>query len=160
MVHVLQHAAVSKPARSTVTEAASKDAHVALAGYNALKVDVYGYAELVAVAGEYRLQVRLFASHPRDEVLDLLGLAVLGRSHEHQLWPLSFDQAAIEALELIGDLLLPPAELHRGAGVSAIRPETNLALLPLDEGKEEVVRNTHTLKVGVTDLRKYARITQ
>jgi len=130
MAHVLQRIAVSKPARATVPEAVSKDGHVLLAGHDALKVHVHGYPELVAVAGKYRLHVRLFSSNPGDEVLDLLSLAVLGRGHEHQLWPLSVDPAAVEALELIGDLVLPPAALHGGADASAKVPEAGFALLP------------------------------
>ena len=87
MVNVLQHIGVSKPTRSAVAEAMSKDGHVALAGHDALKVLVYGYPELVAVGGKYRLQVRSFSSNPGDEVLDQFCLAMLGRSHEHQLRP-------------------------------------------------------------------------
>jgi len=129
MVHVLQHAIISKPARSTVAEAVSKDGHVPLAGHDALKVHVHGYPELIAVAGKYRLQVRSFSSDPGDKVFDLLSLAMLGRSHEHQLRPLSVDQAAVEAMELVGDFVLPPATLHRGVDASAKHPETGLALL-------------------------------
>src|SRR5262245_60237420 len=118
MVDVLQHIAVSKPARSTVAEAVSKDGHVALAGHDALKVLVHFYPEVVTVAGKYRLQVRFFSGNPGDEVRNLLGLPVLGRSHERHLRPLSFFQAVVKALGLIGDLVLPPPDLPPGAGVS------------------------------------------
>src|SRR6266566_10124973 len=101
MVHVLQHNTVSKPARSTVAETVSKDGHVGLAGHDALKVHVHFYPEFVAVAGKYCFQVRSFSSNPGDEVRDLLSLAVLGRRHGRQLWPLFVDPAAVEALELI-----------------------------------------------------------
>src|ERR1700730_238573 len=154
MVRVLQHIAVSSPAGSTLTKTVSKNGHVALARHDVLQVRVHGYAEVVAVAGKYVLQIRIFSSNPGHKVLYLLSLAVLGRSHEHQLWPLSLYQSLVEALELIGDLVLPPADLHPGAAVSSKRPETNLALLPL------VVRNAHTRKRGLADLRKYARITR
>src|SRR6516164_2775152 len=152
MVHVLQHAIISKPARSTVAEAVSKDGHVPLAGHDALKVHVHGYPELIAVAGKYRLQVRSFSSDPGDKVFDLLSLAMLGRSREHQLRPLSVDQAALEAMELVGDFVLPPAALHCGAGVSAKCPEAGLALIP-----GEILRDRR--QEGL-NLRKYARITR
>ena len=84
---------------------------------------------------------------------------MLGRSHEHQLRPLSFFQAVVKTLELIGDFVLPPADLHPGAGVSTKGPEANLGLLPLDVAKEEVLRNAYEPERGLADLRKYARIT-
>src|SRR5262245_7153643 len=130
MVHVLQHIGVSKPARSTVAEAISKYTHVALAAHDPLKALVYGYSEFVAVSGKYCLQVRLFSSNPSDEVLDLFSFAMLGRRHEHNLRPPSVDHAAVEALELVGDLVLPPAAFHRGVDASAKHPKAGLALLP------------------------------
>jgi hypothetical protein len=42
----------------------------------------------------------------------------------------------VEALELVGDLVLPPAALHRGTDISAKDPEAGLALLP-----QEVLRD-------------------
>jgi hypothetical protein len=115
----------------------SKDGPVALAAHDALKVPVHFYPELVAVAGKYCFQIGSFSGNPGDEVLDLLSLAMLGRRHEHQLRPLSVDQAAGEVLGLVGDLLLPPAALHPGADVSAKHPEAGLALLP-----QEILRNS------------------
>src|SRR5262249_1398409 len=91
MVHVLQHIAISKPARSTGAEAVSKGGEVLLAGHDALKVNIHGYAELLAVACKYCLQIRSFSSDPGDKVFDLHSLAMLGRSHEHQLRPLFVD---------------------------------------------------------------------
>src|SRR6266542_2556605 len=94
MVDVLQHIAVSKPARSTVGEPVSKEGDVALAGHDALKVPVHFYPEFVAIADKYRFQVGSLSGDPGEEVRDLLSLAMLGRRHQHQLWPLSVDQAA------------------------------------------------------------------
>src|SRR6266487_2171892 len=150
MVHVLQRIAVSKPARSTVAEPVSKDGHVTLAGHDAPKASVRGYSELIAIAGKYCLQLRSLSSNPRDEVLHLLGLAVLGWCHEHHLRPLSAHQPAIKALQFIGDLVLPPAELHAGMEVFAKRPKAVLAFLP-----QEVVSPKRKL-----NLRKNARITR
>src|ERR1700730_15312975 len=112
MVHVLQHIAVSSPARSTLAKAVPKDRNVAFAGLDALQAHVHGYTKLIAVAGKYRFQLRFFSSEPGDEIRDLLSLAVLGRSREHRIWPLSFNYALVEALDLIGELVLPPADLH------------------------------------------------
>src|SRR6266480_2679794 len=100
MVDVLQRISVSKPARPIVAEAVSKDGHVALAGHDALKVPIHFYPELVAIAGKYCFQIGSLSGHPGEKVSDLLSLAMLGRRHEYQLWPLSVDQAAVEALEL------------------------------------------------------------
>src|SRR6266542_6419740 len=101
MVDVLQHIAVSKPARSAVGESVSQEGDVALAGHDALKVPVHFYPEFVAIADKYRFQVGSPSGDPGEEVHDLLSLAMLGRRHQHQLWPLSVDQAAVEALELV-----------------------------------------------------------
>src|SRR5262249_16512331 len=54
----------------------------AIAGHDPPKVHVHGYPKLVAVAREYRLQVRSFSSKPGAEVRRLHSLAVLGRSRE------------------------------------------------------------------------------
>src|SRR6202048_816187 len=132
MVHVLQRVTVSSPAGSTVAKTDSKSGQVPLTRHDALKAHVHGYTKLIAVAGKYRFQLRLFSSEPGDEIRDLLSLAVLGRSHEHRFWSLTFDPSAVEALEPICDLVLPPADLHRGASVSPKCPEADLALLPLE----------------------------
>src|SRR5262249_16851899 len=130
VVRVLQRVTVSNPAGSALAKTNSKNGNVALAGHDTLKGLVHIRAELVAVAGKYRLQVRSFSSNPGGEVLDQLCLAMLGRSHERQLRPLSFFQAVVKALELVRDLVLPPATLHGGVDASAKHPETGLALLP------------------------------
>jgi hypothetical protein len=110
--------------------AVSKDGPVALAANDALKVPVHSYPEFVAIAGKYCFQIGPLSGNPGEEVSELLSLAMLGRRHQHQLWPLPIYQAAVEALQLIGDLVLPPAAFHRGADISAKRPEAGLALLP------------------------------
>jgi hypothetical protein len=160
VVPILQRVTVSNPAGSALAKTNSKNGNVALAGHDTLKGLVHIRAKLVAVAGKYRPQVRFFSSNPGDEVRNLLGLPVLGRSHERQLRPLPFFQAVVKALELMGDLVLPPADLHSGAGVSTKGPEANLGLLPLEVGKEEVLRNSYEPERGLADLRKYARITR
>lgn len=93
----------------------SKDGHVALASHDALKVPVHFYPEFVAVTGKYCFQIRSLSGNPGEEVSDLLSLAMPGRGHEYQLRPVPINQAAVEALQVISDLVLPPAAFHRGA---------------------------------------------
>src|SRR5262249_13247877 len=157
---VLQCVSVSNPAGPTLAKAASEDRYVPIAGHNALEGLIHIYAKLVAVAGKYRLPLRSLSGNPGDEIRYLLSLTVLGRGPQDRPWPLSLYPAGVEALELSCDLVLPPADLHPGAGVSTKRPEANLSLLPLKAGKEEVLRGPHTIKRRFTDLRKYAGITR
>src|SRR5665647_67486 len=63
---------------------------------NALQLGVCPNAQLVAKASEDRFLVRVIAGHPRDEVGDRPGFAVLRRGFYRQLRPLAGDEVIVE----------------------------------------------------------------